>query len=200
MKNQQTVVLDAMGVIFRAQDDVDELLIPFVSSRGSSIDEGDLSVLYEKASLGILNVDEFWRELGLDPSVEDEYLAQHELNDGVLEFLAFSQNHGMKVWCLSNDVSRWSAKLRKRFALQDKFAGFVISGDIGFRKPSDQAYRCLIDRVGAVPDLFVDDRPNNVSAAQSAGIPSVYFGPSTDLEDGVKDFRQLIHKLSSFSA
>ena len=199
MRNKRTVVLDAMGVIYRAQDDVEELLIPFVSSQGASSRAGDLPALYERASLGVLDVDDFWRELGLDPSIEDEYLASHELNDGVLDFLSFAANSEIDVWCLSNDVSRWSLKLRKRFALEEKFVGFVISGDIGFRKPSEQAYRCLIDRLGCIPDLFIDDRARNVSAAQAAGIPSVCFGPSTYLEGGVRDFGQLINRLSSFS-
>ena len=188
-----------MGVIFRAQDDVAELLIPFVAKCGSSIEEGNLLDLYERSSLGVLDADDFWRELGLDPRIEDEYLTSHKLNEGVLDFLLFAQDNEIDVWCLSNDVSRWSMKLRKRFELEDKFVGFVISGDIGFRKPSGQAYRCLVDQIGSVPDLFVDDRARNVSAAQAAGIPSVCFGPSATKEDTVRDFAELIGMLSSLS-
>ncbi len=197
MKSQQTVVLDAMGVIFCAQDDVAELLLPFIARCGSSIGERDLQVLYERASLGVLDVDEFWRELGLDPSIEDEYLSSHKLNEGLLDFLTFAQDNEIDVWCLSNDVSRWSMKLRKRFELEDKFVGFVISGDIGFRKPSEQAYRTLVDQIGSVPDLFVDDRPANVYAAQIAGIPSVCFGSTTDKDGSMRNFKSLIGYLKS---
>lgn len=192
MTRKRNIVLDAMGVIYRAQDDVEELLVPFIRSHGASIDTSDLNVLYEKASLGQLDVDQFWRELDLSPTIEDDYLAGHELNEGVLDFLKFARNAGIDVWCLSNDVSRWSRKLRERFALEDLFVDFVISGDIGIRKPSEQAYQCLIDRIGIVPDLFVDDRARNVSAARSAGIRSVLFGPGKGTNDCVCGFKSLV--------
>ena len=200
MTRRRTLVLDAMGVIFGAQDDVAELLVPFVKRHGSTINLGKLSDYYERASLGLLEVDDFWRSLGLDPGVEDEYLAEHELNDGVLDFLAFARNEAIDVWCLSNDVSRWSLKLRKRFALQDLFVDFVISGDIGFRKPSKQAYRYLIDQIGRVPDLFVDDRARNVAAAQCAGIRSVVFGSDDDEYNNVADFEQLMNVVRTIDA
>lgn len=191
MRRSRTVVLDAMGVIFQAKDDVAELLLPFVKRYNDSIDEQDLYARYEQASLGHINVDEFWQGLGLSPSVEDEYLAGHELNKGVLEFLTFARDSGINVWCLSNDVSRWSLKLRQRFTIEGLFVDFVISGDIGFRKPSEEAYRCLIDRIGFVPHLFVDDRERNVVAARSTGIHSVIFGTGTCAHGDVVDFDSL---------
>ena len=176
MANTRVIVLDAMGVIYRAQDDVAELLVPFVARQGSRADARTVAALYEQASLGHLEADAFWRALGLDPCVEDDYLAGHCLNDGVSAFLELAHGSGIDVWCLSNDVSRWSIKLRERFALDAFFVDFVISGDIGHRKPSAEAYRQLLDRTGRVPELFVDDRPGNVRVARSLGIPSVCFG------------------------
>lgn len=197
MTAKQTIVLDAMGVIFRAQDDVAELLVPFIRDHGCSIGATDLSELYERASLGHLDVDDFWRALGLDPNIEDEYLAGHDLNDGVLDFLHTVRENGWDVWCLSNDVSRWSIKLRERFMLDSYFAGFVISGDMGFRKPSRQAYRCLIERIGYVPHLFVDDRALNVAAADSIGIRSVRFDSGTTKRGEVRDFKSLKDYISA---
>ena len=176
MADARVIVLDAMGVIYRARDDVAELLVPFVEQQGSGAGAGEVAALYEQASLGRLEADDFWRALGLDPSAEDAYLAGHHLNDGLLPFIESARRSGIDIWCLSNDVSRWSAKLRQRFGLDALFVDFVISGDIGCRKPSKQAYRCLLERIGAVPELFVDDRPRNVDVARSMGIPSVCFG------------------------
>lgn len=176
MPGTRAIVLDAMGVIYRARDDVEELLVPFVERHGSRAGAKDIDALYEKASLGHLDADAFWHALGLDPSLEDDYLAGHDLNPGLLAFLDSARNSGIEVWCLSNDVSRWSVKLRERFALEGLFADFVISGDIGYRKPSAEAYHRLLDRTGRVPELFVDDRPRNVRVARSLGIPSVCFG------------------------
>ena len=189
---RNVIVLDAMGVMYRAQDDVAELLVPFVQRHRPSVPAEDVAARYTEASLGQLDADGFWRSLGLDPSVEDDYLSLHRLTDGLLEFLALARNEGVEVWCLSNDVSRWSLKLRERFRLTGLFAGFVISGDIGHRKPSTEAYRCLLDRLGTTPQLFVDDRPRNITAAQALGIPAFRFGTGCDGPDIAADFTQLI--------
>ena len=184
-------MLDAMGVMYRAQDDVAELLVPFVQGHRPSVPAEHVAARYTEASLGQLDANGFWRSLGLHPSVEDDYLSSHRLTEGLLDFLALARSEGMEVWCLSNDVSRWSIKLRDRFALNSLFAGFVISGDIGHRKPSAQAYRCLLDRLGTTPQLFVDDRAHNVAAAQDLGIPAARFDPGGGL-DTVADFMELM--------
>ena len=56
------IVLDAMGVIFRAADDVAELLIPFIAETGGNVSTGIVESTYMDASLGLISVDEFWRK------------------------------------------------------------------------------------------------------------------------------------------
>ena len=185
------IVLDAMGVMYRARDDVAELLVPFVQRHRPSVPASEVTARYTEASLGWIDADAFWRSLGLPPGVEDDYLSAHRLTDGVLDFLALARDSDIDVWCLSNDVSRWSIKLRERFGLDGFFSGFVISGDIGHRKPSTAAYRFLLDRLGTTPQLFVDDRPRNVAAARNLDIPSVCFGPGCGETDCVADFAEL---------
>ena len=187
----RAVVLDAMGVVYRSGDDVAELLVPFVERQGSRASPTEVATLYEKASLGRLDPDALWRALGLDPGVEDDYLGGHELSEGLPEFLDFARGAGIDLWCLSNDVSRWSAKLRQRFALDGDFVEFVVSSDIGCRKPSTEAYACLLDRVGRMPALFVDDRARNVRVARSMGMRAVCFGTGCGDRGGVADFAAL---------
>ena len=67
--------------------------------------------------------------------MEDAYLARHSLTSDALEFLLAASNAGVAVWCLSNDVARWSTKLRNVFGLDDLLAGAVISSDARVRKP-----------------------------------------------------------------
>ncbi len=52
MASARVIVLDAMGVIYRARDDVAELLVPFVERHGSRASADHVAALYEKASLG----------------------------------------------------------------------------------------------------------------------------------------------------
>lgn len=167
-----------MGVIFSAADDVAELLIPFVREAGGA-DANAVASAYRAASLGILGADAFWRAVGLTPEVEDVYLSRHSLVSGVVDLLECAARAGMPVWCLSNDIERWSMKLRGRLGIEASFAGAVISSQVGARKPDQAIYRHLVDRSGFAPRelFFVDDRPRNVEAAIAFGIPSVRFDP-----------------------
>ena len=172
------LILDAMGVLYEAGDDVAELLVPFVGRHGradllaEAIDRD-----YVEASLGRMDTDTFWRRMGVDPALEDTYLAGHCLIDGTLEALAeLKQRHG-RLACLSNDVSSWSLKLRQRFGLESSIDHWFISGDLGLRKPSAEIYRLAADRLGVRPQavVFVDDRLRNLDAAKAVGFNTVLF-------------------------
>jgi hypothetical protein len=109
------VALDAMGVIYPVGDggdDVKNLLIPFIKEKGGSEDTDTIERLYLQASLGKLAAFQFWQKVGLDPKLEDEYLKRFTLSPGLTEFLEAMNSHQTAVWCLSNDLSEWSRKLR----------------------------------------------------------------------------------------
>ena len=166
-----------MGVIYRAADDVAELLIPFIVAHNGIRDPRRIGELYRDASLGKSSPDRFWRAVGLRPGVEDAFLDGHRLSAGVCEALDALRTRGHTLWGFSNDVARWSQKLRTRFDLERRFSGFVVSSDIRARKPDASAYRALLARVGRKPDeiLFVDDREANIVAAAGHGIDARLF-------------------------
>lgn len=171
----RAVVLDAMGVIFEVGDDVAELLVPFIGERG-----GDVAAVpdaYLTASLGRCDADSFWRAVGLDPAVEDDYLERLRLMPGICDFIARLCESDLPVLCLSNDVARWAAKLRHRFALDDSFELYLTSAELGLRKPDIRAFDALVERSGysARSLLFIDDRAANVSAACSVGLRGQLF-------------------------
>ena len=173
------LVLDAMGVVFKSADDVAELLIPFISERTGSFDEEAIQLAYIEASLGKIDPDEFWAQVNMPSESENDYLSLHSLNPGVLELLAFAKENKAPVWCLSNDVGRWSYKLRNNLGIEEYLAGSVISGDVGVRKPDRRIYEILVAHSGYKIDdlLFVDDREKNVIAARDMGIETVLYKP-----------------------
>jgi len=175
------LALDAMGVVFRAADDVAELLIPFVRSHGGVEDAGAIRSAYLEASLGAITADGFWRKVGLRPSLEDDYLSGHALTPGAREMLMLANDRDLPVWLLSNDVERWSRALRAAFAIERWLSGSVISSDAGARKPDVAIYRCFLRRSGYAAErvLFVDDRDKNVGAARAVGIRSLPFDTDT---------------------
>ena len=174
------LALDAMGVLYEAADDVAELLVPFVRGRVRDVSADVIERAYIAASLGEIDADQFWRRVGLDPLVEDEYLSGHRLNTGVVNLLAEVASYYDKVCCLSNDVSRWSLKLRRTFRLEQSITPFVISADVGARKPSHAIYEELLRQVDAPAQriLFVDDRVRNLDTAHALGFRTVLFDPS----------------------
>ena len=154
------LVLDAMGVIFKSADDVAELLIPFIAEKSDAFDEKVIHSAYLDASLGKISPDQFWGQVNLTSDVEDEFLSRHSLNPGVTELLSLAKDSGISVWCLSNDVGRWSEKLRNNLGVEKFLDGSIISGDVGVRKPDKEIYEILINLSGYNVEeiLFVDDR------------------------------------------
>lgn len=171
------IVLDAMGVIYKACDDVAELLYPFIVEKGGVDDPDRIMKIYIDASLGKMTAPEFWQSVGISPELEDEYLERHALREGVVDFLKEMRSSGLNVWCLSNDVSGWSKKLRRNFCIEGWFEGFVISGDVGLRKPDPAIYTVLLKEIGCRADeiILVDDNVKNVDAAAGKGIAAVLF-------------------------
>lgn len=178
------IVLDAMGVIFEAADDVAELLVPFVQAANPAASSHEVESAYLAASLGDLDVDAFWRRLGLAPEVEDRYLSGHSMVPGAISFLQAARRVGVPVWCLSNDVERWSVKLRENFKIESYLEGAVISSVARSRKPSPEIYRLLLERSGYAAEevIFVDDRQKNVAAARALGISALQFSPGLGYE------------------
>lgn len=178
------IVLDAMGVLFAAADDVAELLVPFVRTANPAATSEEVESAYLSASIGDLDADSFWRKLGLDPEVEDLYLKGHSLVPGAISFLQAARQVGVPVWCLSNDVERWSLKLRQHFELGSYLAGAVISSAARARKPSPEIYRLLLARSGYAAEevILVDDRPKNVAAARELGMGAVQFSQDLGFE------------------
>src|SRR5512136_2623220 len=103
-----------MGVIYSVGKDDRDLLSPFVEEKGGTKDVSKIETLYNAASLGCMSSDEFWEAVGLEPGLEDEYLQRYRLTDGLITFLDTVNSQGYEVWCLSNDISEWSKKLRAR--------------------------------------------------------------------------------------
>jgi HAD superfamily hydrolase (TIGR01509 family) len=198
----KVVILDAMGVIYSVGDDVKDLLCPFIAEKGGIRDIDKITSLYTSASLGNMTSIEFWQAADIAPDLEDEYLQRHKLTDGLIEFLEVINSRGVEVWCLSNDFSEWSKKLRDRFKLERYIRGFVISGDVGLRKPDQAIFQYLLKRlaINARDVVFVDDNPKNLDAAAELGFKTILFDANGENlsysgYESVTDFNELLNRL-----
>jgi HAD superfamily hydrolase (TIGR01509 family) len=200
----RVLVLDAMGVIYSVGNDDRDLLCPFVAEKGGTKDVSKIEMLYNSTSLGNMSSAQFWKAVGLDSGLEDEYLQQYELTDGLTDFLAAVNSQGYEVWCLSNDISEWSRKLRARFGLDKYIRSFVISGDVGVRKPEQAIFDYLIGQLTVSPRdaVFVDDQRRNLDVAAALGFSTILFAPAGhDLTDEkhivATSFANILHWLCS---
>jgi putative hydrolase of the HAD superfamily len=171
------VVLDAMGVIYDQQG-VSALLASFAGRLGVAVDPGVARNLYRQASLGRMSSAELWEALGIPgPERDAEFLAGRGLMPGVREFLAAMRREGIGVGCITNDVAEWSLRQRRRYGLQDGIGPWVVSAEIGVRKPAAEIYeRFLADAgCGAGDCMFIDDTVENLDAAAGLGFRTLRF-------------------------
>lgn len=175
-RNIDVVVFDAMGVTFVDGDDVSNLLIPFVARECGCTNGDAVRKLYMPASLGQISSREFWARVGCTyPASEREYLDTQLTLDPDFVTVAEQLKKRYVLAMLSNDVSEWSAYLRRRFALDQFFESVVISGDHGFRKPDRRLYHVLLRSLSVAPHrcVFVDDQPRNLETATQLGMHTV---------------------------
>ena len=181
-KRIQVVVLDTMGVLYREPDDVESFLIPFVREHGGIDDPLAIRGRYVDASLGRHTTRELWSLLGVRGDagqLDREYVELIELSDGVHQLLDAMDQRGIAVAALSNDVSEWSRLARARFGLDGRIDPWVVSGDVGARKPDEKMFVELA-RALDVPlraCLLVDDRAENLAAGKAHSMATVQFAP-----------------------
>ena len=101
----------------------------------------------------------------------------------VVEVLRELVDAGVRTFALSNWSRRTYDIARHRFPFLRWFEGVVISGDEGVTKPDPAIYRTLLERYGvaAADAVFIDDRAENVQAAEMLGFRGVHLAPGVDL-------------------
>lgn len=81
------------------------------------------------------------------------------------------------LYLISNTNALHFAYIKESYAFLDHFQSFILSFEVGSRKPEPDIYQALIQRMGLPPSqgLFVDDKRPFVTAAQSQGLMAWQF-------------------------
>merc|ERR1740139_92383 len=84
---------------------------------------------------------------------------------------------GVPMAAMSNYPAPWAAWVEHAVGLSQLVPWAFVSGDVGLRKPSPEAYLAALKAVGRRPDevVFVDDNKANCDAAQALGIDAIHF-------------------------
>lgn len=95
---------------------------------------------------------------------------------GMAELVADLHRKGVGLYLLSNIPAEFKNHTQEEPLLQH-FNGLVLSGTLGLVKPDPAIYRYLLDTYHLDPrkGIFVDDREENVRAAEAVGLAGYLF-------------------------
>lgn len=101
---------------------------------------------------------------------------------GMPELIADLAAAQVPLFAITNYGAEFWATWRPTIALFDHFTDFVISGEEGVMKPAPEIYALALARFGLAPGdgAFIDDRADNVMAADAAGLVGHVFVDAAD--------------------
>lgn len=113
--------------------------------------------------------------------------------DGMLEIVRALAKRGIPLFAISNFGAESWAQFRPRAPIFDLFADIVISGEEKLIKPDSTIFELALDRFARRPEqcLFIDDRQDNVEAAEAVGMAGHHFQDAIRLEKDLKALRLL---------
>jgi putative hydrolase of the HAD superfamily len=136
---------------------------------------------------GGLAVDEYWRRVlerdePVPATVLEELIAADaaswtDYRNDVWDLAAAFHARGRRTAMLSNGVPEIIGHVRTERRLADWFDVVIVSCEVGCCKPDPAIYQLCLDRLGEPADqtLFVDDRAENLQAAELVGLQTLQF-------------------------
>lgn len=136
------------------------------------------NILVEKYAEDAENIKRVFDEMDFDYIIS-------EMKDSS-EYLKELKNKGYKIYLLS-DLSRESFETNSKMSFFEYIEGGIYSFEVGSIKPSDNNYICLINKFSLIPEetIFIDDRIQNIEAAEKFGIHGVQFTTLDEVKEKV---------------
>ena len=187
------IVFDVGGVL--SKDMIDTKLIDLAATYNLDVDSliETKSRYRDLADLGEISDSDFWIQIldhfGIQATEEDTEIDSYiVLVEGTLA-IAKSLSEKFPLAILSNDSKEMGALRRKKFGFDSIFDPIIISGYFGVKKPSDEIYNILLDKLDCPAEecLFIDNSQDNVDGARSVGIQTILFENAEQLRRELLD-------------
>lgn len=125
--------------------------------------------------------------------VVNEDRKQSSLNNELISLLPEIKKLGFKVALFSNSPTTLRERLKQN-GLFKYFDEVVISGEIGFQKPSKESFEFLFGRLGLKPEevIFIDDAHKSLESAQEIGYTPILFKDNNKLLSDLRDLGVVI--------
>jgi putative hydrolase of the HAD superfamily len=194
---ETVLLLDYAGVVSLHQSD--EARSRLVMTAGADADRfwSVYWALRRPYDAGSLSANEYWDRVAkkLDLVWSDERSAELVRQDTqswlrpnreVLEIVAAAGQRGMRLAILSNAPKELAEAVR-RLEWMRPFTELLFSCELGLTKPDPECYTAAVAQLGVAAGevLFVDDRPENVAGAESAGLRAMVFQDERGLRNAL---------------
>jgi len=99
------------------------------------------------------------------------------LNPPMLEWVASVRQAGYKLGILSNLGEALVRYMTAQFPWLDQFDSLMWSSEHKLFKPQPEIYRITLNRLDVEPNeaIFIDDKPENILAAEACGMEGLVF-------------------------
>ncbi|MBL8148524.1 MAG: HAD-IA family hydrolase [Blastocatellia bacterium] len=181
--DKRVIIFDMMDTVV-----VDPFLRLFPEILGMSIEE-ILKVKdpnsWPEFELGLIGEEEYFNRFYRPESgrvfteakrLKEVLFSSYRYIEKIEELLLELKESGQRLWIHSN-YSVWFSEVRARLGFDRFFEGYILSYDIGVRKPDREAYQKALSIIGerAESSIFIDDRLVNVEAACKIGMQGIVF-------------------------
>lgn len=151
---------------------------PLTARDLEKVDEVEKGLISDAEYVGYLNMAK-----GLSWTVDDltdVWARMFSINEVGRNLFERATQAGIPVYTLSNIARHHIDAIESNW--NDFFSaasGLFLSYQIGFRKPDASIYRHTLEQLGVAGEqcFFIDDRPENIEAARTAGIHAHQFIP-----------------------
>lgn len=138
--------------------------------------------------LGVFDGRGYWEKLArdaglhftsaqIDALIETDVAMWTHINEPMLAWVRSLQSAGLRTAILSNMGPEVLRAMRRDFAWLADFNQLTWSCELGIAKPDPEIYHLTCDKLGVRPEeaLFLDDRIENVRAAEELGLHGLQF-------------------------
>lgn len=96
--------------------------------------------------------------------------------EGAIDFCQHCRDNGYHLYVLSNACNLFYEYFPRYYDM-DLFDGVMVSSDVHMIKPDTRIYELLCSTYNLIPEecVFIDDRPENVTAAERVGMKGIVF-------------------------
>ena len=150
---------------------------------------------------GILTIDETAAEVAKLRDCTAETAKEHMLYaislqeevEPTVKLIKELKEKGYKIYALSN-MSKEYIEFLRQFPVFECFDAQIISSEVGLGKPNPKFYEHLLTHCELNPaeTIFIDDRKDNVEAAEKLGIIPFHFALN-DPEGSCEELRKVIY-------